>query len=183
MANLTLFGEIALLIVTLLVMGVGLVGAVVPILPGSWLIWLAAIGYGIAQAALGQPMFDGWIGGVAIVILTLLAIADLVLEYVVTHSVAHQEGVSGWSTAASIVLGLVGLPFFPPFGSLVGAVGGLFLVEYFRKGKDWRKALRGVKSYAKGTGWAIVAEVALCLVMIAVFVGWVALALAFPQTL
>ena len=67
-------------------------------------------------------------------------------------------------------------------GRWLGAVGGLFLVEYFRKGKDWRKALRGVKSYAKGTGWAIVAEVALCLVMIAVFVGWVALALAFPQT-
>ncbi|MBL8097165.1 MAG: DUF456 domain-containing protein [Anaerolineales bacterium] len=183
MTGIVLFGEFALLVVTLLVMAVGLVGAVVPILPGSWLIWLAAIGYGLAQGVLGQPVFDGWIGGVAIVIMTLLAIADLVLEYVVTHSVAHQEGISGWSTAASIVLGLVGLPFFPPFGSLVGAVGGLFVVEYFRKGKDWRKALKGVKGYAKGTGWAIVAEVALCLVMIGVFVGWVVLAFAFPQAL
>lgn len=181
MTDLTLLGEIALLIVTLLVMAVGLVGAVVPILPGSWLIWLAAIGYGLAQGALGQAFFDGWIGGIAIVVLTLLAIADLVLEYVVTHSIAHQEGVSSWSTAASIVLGLVGLPFFPPFGSLIGAVGGLFLVEYFRKGKDWRKALKGVKGYAKGAGWAVAAEVALCLVMIGVFGVWVILAFIFPQ--
>ncbi len=183
MTGLTLFGELTLLVMTLLVMAVGVVGAVVPILPGSWLIWLAAVGYGLAQAVLGQPIFDGWIGWVAISVMTLLAIADLVLEYVVTHSVAHQEGISGWSTAASIVLGLVGLPFFPPFGSLVGAVGGLFVVEYFRKGKDWRKALKGVRGYAKGYGWALVAEITLCLAMIGVFVIWVALAFAFPQSL
>lgn len=157
---------------------VGLVGAVVPVLPGAWLIWLAALGYGLVQPAFGQPLFDGWVGGVAMVILTLLALVELALQYVVTHSVAHQEGVSFQAILASIGLGLLGVFIFPPIGPLVGSILGLFLVEYFRHGKDWRKALQGVRSYAKGCGWSVVAEVGLCLVMITVWVGWVVLALA-----
>lgn len=167
--------EIALIVVTGLVMLVGLIGAVVPILPGAWLIWLAALGYGLARPLVGQTLFDGWLGGVAMTVLTVLAAADLVLEYVVTHSVAAREGVSFKAILASLVLGLVGLPFFPPLGPLVGAVGGLFLVEYLRHGRDWRKALAAVKSYARGVGWAIAAEVALCLAMLGVWGGWVGL--------
>ncbi len=176
--NLTL--EITLVIVTALVMLVGLIGAVVPILPGAWLIWLAAVGYGLGQwLFLGQTAFDGWIGGAAMVLLTLLALADLALELLVTHKVAAAEGVSGRAILASIALGFVGLPFFPPIGPLVGSVLGLFLVEYFRHGKDWRRALRGVRGYAKGMGWSILAEVALCVMMIGVWGVWVALAFVF----
>lgn len=174
--------EIGLIILTALVMLFGLVGAVVPVLPGAWLIWLAALGYGLVQPAFGQPLFDGWIGGVAMVILTLLAIVDLGLELFVTTKVAADEGVSKRAILASIGLGLVGLPFFPPIGPLVGSVLGLFLVEYFRYGKDWRKALRGLRGYAKGMGWSILAELALCVVMIGVWSAWVVLAFAFPAS-
>lgn len=176
------FLEIVLITLTGLVMLVGLVGAVVPVLPGAWLIWLAALGYGLTQPLFGQPLFDGWIGGVAMVVLTLLAVADLVLEYMITHSVTHKEGVSLQATFASIGLGLVGIFFFPPIGPLVGSILGLFLVEYFRQEKDWRKALQSLRSYAKGCGWAMVAEVGLCVVMIGVWGMWVALAFVFPYT-
>jgi hypothetical protein len=175
----TLLFEIALIVLTGLVMLVGLVGAVVPVLPGAWLIWLAALGYGLLQPFFGQPPFDGWIGGVAMVFLTLFALADLGLEFFVTHSVAAKDGVSWQAILASLALGLVGLPFFPPLGPLVGSAAGLFLVEYLRRGKDWRKAWTGVLSYAKGMGWAVLAEVALCLLMIGVWGMWVALALVF----
>ncbi len=172
----TLLLEIVLIALTGLVMLVGLVGAIVPVLPGAWLIWLSALGYGVAQGLfLGQPYFDGWIGGAAMVILTLLVLIDLGLEYVVTTSVAASEGVSFRAILASLGLGLVGLPFFPPLGPLVGAVGGLFLVEYFRHGRDGRKAWRGVLSYARGKGWAIAAEVFLCLLMMSVWLAWVTL--------
>jgi uncharacterized protein YqgC (DUF456 family) len=171
----TLFLEIVLVILTGLVMLVGLVGAVVPVLPGAWLIWLAALGYGLSQPAFGQPLFDGWIGGVAMVFLTALALVDLGLEYVVTSSVAAKEGVSFTGILASIGLGLVGLPFFPPIGPLVGAVGGLFLVEYLRHGRDWRKAWSAVMSYARGKGWSIAAELVLCLIMIGIWLAWVTL--------
>jgi hypothetical protein len=173
----TLILEIALAVLTGLVMLVGLVGAVVPVLPGAWLIWLAALGYGLLQPFFGQPWFDGWIGGVAMIFLTLFALVDLGLEFFVTHSVAARDGVSWQAILASIALGLVGLPFFPPIGPLVGSVAGLFLVEYFRRGKDWRRAWTGVMSYAKGMGWAVLAEAALCVLMIGVWSVWVVLAL------
>jgi uncharacterized protein YqgC (DUF456 family) len=167
--------EMLLILLTGLVMLVGLAGAVLPILPGAWLIWLAALGYGLSQPLFDQALFDGWIGIVAMVVLTGLAALDLGLEYVVTTSVAAQEGVSFKAILASLGLGLVGLPFFPPIGPLVGAVAGLFLVEFYRHGRDWHKAGQAVLSYARGKGWSILAEVALCLAMIGVWLGWVVL--------
>ncbi len=168
----TLVLEITLLVLTGLVMIVGLVGAVVPVLPGAWLIWLAALGYGLMQPLFGQPLFGGWAGWIAMALLTGLALIDLGLEFVITHSVAVRGGVSFQATLASIGLGLVALPFFPPIGPLIGSVLGLFLVEYFRHGKDARRAWRGVMSYAQGCGWAMIAEVGLCLAMITIWVLW-----------
>mgnify|MGYP001249719739 CR=1 FL=1 len=111
-------------------------------------------------------------------VLTTLLALDLGLEYVVTSSTAAKEGVSFKAILASLALGLLGLPFFPPIGPLVGSVAGLFLVEFFRHGRDWRKAWQAVVSYARGKGWSILAEVLLCLVMIGVWLGWVTLAFA-----
>ncbi len=169
--------EIVTLLLTALTMLVGLVGAVVPILPGAWLIWLTALGYGLLRPLCDQPLFDGWIGGVAMAVLTVFALIDLGLEFVVTHTVTRQGGVSWQAILASMGLGLVGLALFPPVGPLVGSVLGLFLVEYYRYGKDARKAWQGVTSYAKGCGWAVIAEFGLCVVMIVIWGLWVAAAL------
>lgn len=176
--SLALVLEVLFIAFTAVVMLVGLVGAVLPILPGPWLIWLAALGYGLAQPLFGQPLFDGWVGGIAMALITVLAVISIALDWVITHSVAAREGVSWQAIAASIGLGLLGLPFFPPIGPLVGAVLGLFLVEYLRHGRDWRKAWAALRSYGKGFGLGVVANVLLCLAMIGVWGVWVALALA-----
>ncbi|MDW8325943.1 MAG: DUF456 domain-containing protein [Anaerolineales bacterium] len=170
--------ELFFIALTAAVMLVGLIGAVLPVLPGPWLIWLAALGYGLAQPLFGQPLFDGWIGGIAMVFITVMAIISLALDWVITHSVVAREGVSWQAIVASIGLGLLGLPFFPPLGPLAGAVLGLFLIEYFRHGRDRRKAWAALRSYGKGFGLGVVANVLLCLVMIGVWGMWVALALA-----
>lgn len=173
--------ELILLILTALVMFTGsVVGALLPI-PGAWVVWLAALGYGVLRPVFGYVLFDGWIGGVAMAALTVLALVDLGLELVVTHTVAHKSGVSGRAIAASIGLGLVGLLLFPPIGSLAGAVLGLFLVEYFKHNKDARLAWRGVWGYAKGCGWSAIAEFGLCVVMMGVWGAWVALAWVLPK--
>lgn len=173
--------EIGLITLTAVVMFTGsVIGALLPI-PGAWVVWLAALGYGALRPLFGYVLFDGWIGGVAMVALTVLALAAFGLEFLVTHTVAHRSGVSGRAILASIGLGLLGLLLFPPIGSLVGALLGLFLVEYFKHGKDARLAWRGVWSYAKGCGWSVIAEFGLCVVMVGVWGAWVALAWAFPQ--
>jgi hypothetical protein len=169
------FLEIAFIALTAVVMLTGaVVGALLPI-PGAWLIWLAALGYGLLQPLFNHPLFNGWMGGVAMAVLTVLALVDLGLEFVVTHSVAHQEGVSFPAILASIALGSVALPLFPPIGPVIGSLLGLFLVEYFRYGKDARQAWKSVTGYAKGCGWSVIAEFGLCVVMIGVWGAWVTL--------
>jgi uncharacterized protein YqgC (DUF456 family) len=147
------------------------VGVVLPVLPDVWLIWLAALGYGLLQ----QPLFDGWVGGVAMFLLTGLMILGVAADLMLSHAGAAQGGASWQAIAASIGLGLVGL-FFPPIGPLVGALLGLFLVEYVRHGKDARKAWSAVKGYAAGCGVSMIVRLGIAATMILVWGGWVALA-------
>jgi uncharacterized protein YqgC (DUF456 family) len=164
--------DILLIVLTFLVMLVGLAGVVIPVLPDVWLIWLAALGYGLLR----QPVFDGWVGGVAMVLLTGLTVLGVVADLVLSHAGAAKGGASWQAILASLGLGLVGLFVFPPIGPLVGALLGLFLVEYLRHEKDARKAWRAVTGYAMGCGVSVIARLGIAGTMMAVWGGWVWLA-------
>ena len=157
---------------TLAVMLVGVVGVVVPVVPDVWLIWLAAAGYGLLQ----RPLFDGWIGGLAMLPLTGLAVLGIAIDLVLAPAAAARGGASGWAIVASIALGLVGLFVYPIIGPLVGALLGLFLVEYQRRGRDARQAWEAVKHYALGCGGSVLLRLLLALGMVAVWAVWVLLA-------
>jgi len=165
-----------LIIVTFLVMLVGVAGVVVPVLPDVWLIWLAALGYGLFQ----QPLFNGWVGGVAMFLISVLALAGVAVDVLGGHAGAATLGGAGkggmaWtSLLASFGLGLVGFFFFPPIGPLVGALLGLFLAEFFRYQRDWRQALKMVKGYIAGVGVSAVVRLGLSIGMILVWGLWVA---------
>lgn len=163
--------DIVVIVVTFLVMLAGVAGVVLPVLPDVWLIWLAALGYGFFQ----QPLFDSWLGGVAMGVLTLLALAGTAADWLGGHAgaAATRGGVWWVSLAASFVLGLVGLFFFPPIGPLVGALLGLFGVEFFRHQRNWRRALEVVKGYVTGLGLSVVARLGICITMIGVWGLWV----------
>src|SRR5574337_78714 len=157
--------DYALVVLTLLVMLVGVVGVVLPVLPDVWLIWLAALGYGLLQ----QPLFDGWIGGIAMFLLTGLTILGVAADLVLSHAGAAQGGAAWQAILLSMALGLIGIFFFPPVGPLVGALLGLFLVEYVRHGKDARKAWSAVKGYAAGCGLSVIARLGIAVTMILVW--------------
>ncbi|MGH2523869.1 MAG: DUF456 domain-containing protein [Anaerolineales bacterium] len=164
--------EILLALLTFLVMLVGVVGVIVPVLPDVWLIWLAALGYGLLR----QPLFDGWIGGIAMALLTLLTVLGVIADLALSQAGAAKGGASWQGILASIGLGLAGLFFFPPFGPLVGALLGLFLVEYYRQGKDPQRALQAVKGFAAGCGVSVIVRLAIALVMIGIWGAWVVIA-------
>jgi uncharacterized protein YqgC (DUF456 family) len=159
--------EIAAASVALLVMLVGLVGVVVPLLPDVWLIWLAALGYGLVAG------FDGWVGGIAMLLITALTVLGVIIDLTLGPVTARRGGASWQAIAASVALGLLGLFFFPPIGSLVGALLGLFVVEYRRRGQNAEEALAAVKNYVLGCGWSVVARLGLGLLMIVTWAVWV----------
>jgi len=163
--------DVLIIVITLLIMLAGVAGVVLPVLPDVWLIWLAAVGYGLLQ----QPLFNSWIGGVAMGFLTLLALAGQAADWLGGHAGAAATGGVAWqSIAASLVLGLVGLVFFPPIGPLAGALLGLFAVEFLRHQRNWRRALDTVRGYLAGVGLSVVARLGICVTMIGVWGAWVA---------
>jgi len=125
--------EGTLLVVTLIVMFVGLVGSVLPALPGVTLIFISALVYAFTT---GFEVVGGWI----IALLGLFAALALVADFVGTSYGARRFGASNWGTAGGAIGGIVGalvgllfLGIGALFGLILGSVGGVFLGEYLKR--------------------------------------------------
>ncbi len=120
---------------------VGLVGIVVPVLPGSVLI-LAAVLVWALESATGT----GWL---VFAVVTGLLVVGAVVKYAVPGRRLKADGVPNRTLLAGGVLGLVGFFVIPVVGLLIGFVLGVYLSEVQRVGRDlaWpstRSALRAV---------------------------------------
>jgi uncharacterized protein YqgC (DUF456 family) len=117
--------------IVLALMGVGVIGAIIPGFPGSSIILVAILIWSVATnfAGIGLPL---------IFIFAVLILSALI-EYLAVYFGAKQSGASKWSQYGAVVgmvLGFVGLlpalPLGGPlFGVLFGAILGAFVGEYF----------------------------------------------------
>jgi hypothetical protein len=173
------FGPI--LVVTLLAMLVGLVGSVLPGLPGVTLIFLSAVVYAFLTD------FD-FIGVPVLLILFLFAAVAFVADFFATSYGARRFGASNWGTVGGSVGGLVGtligLLFAGVgsiFGLIFGTIGGVFLGEYLRRrrqgpgeqspaGGDWRRTTRAAGGVFVGFVASAIAQGLLGLASVVVFV-------------
>ncbi len=148
---------------TALIMGVGLLGAIVPILPGPPLVWLGALYYSYRTdwTQVGWPM---------LALLLVLAVAGSTADLWISAMGAKKSGASGWATVASLVGGVIGMSVLWLPGLLIGSIAGIALVEYSRH-KDWKKVAQVSKGYLVGYLVSIVVEIAVCLLMIGLFVA------------
>lgn len=144
---------------------VGLFGMVIPIFPGGFVIWLAALAFGLLEGIHGL----GW--GFFLLI-SLLTLVGFLVDDLLMASTARKEGASWWGLTAAFLGGIVGTFLLPPFGGLLGSPLGLFLVERLRW-KDTRHALQITRSLLVGWGWSFVARFVLGLLMIGLWLGWV----------
>jgi len=161
-------GLFTLQTILLVVMIIGLLGLLTTVVPGLVIIWLAQLVYFFATG-----FSTGSI--ILLVILTLLMLGGNLLDNLFMGASARKTGASWLAVGVALVGGVVGSLLFPPFGGLVVALLGLFAVEFYRL-RDWRKAVESAKGMAAGCGWAVLARMAVGMVMIALWLGWVLLA-------
>lgn len=150
--------------ITLVVMLVGLFGLIIPIFPGIIVIWLAALGFGVVTgfSTLGIWMF---------VIMSVLAIAGMLVDNLLMTAGARQGG-AAWSTLfLGLMAGVAGTILFPPIGGLILAPLAIFLIEWRKQG-DWRKALQTLRGLAVGWGLAFVVRFGLGVLMIICWIIW-----------
>jgi uncharacterized protein len=140
----------------------GLAGTVLPVLPGTLLVW-------------GGVVLGAWIddftrvGVTTLVVVTVLAVLAWGLDYVAGLMGAKKAGASKLAllgaaagTVVGLFMGLVGVLFMP----LVGAAAGEYLAR-----KDHTRAVKvGVATWV-GIMVGLIAKVVLAFIMVGIFLA------------
>ena len=174
-----------------LLMFLGIVGALVPVLPGPLLIWLGVFVWAWADNFLR-------IGWPTLLILAVLTIVSWAADLGLSLLSSRRSGAAWRSVALSIVGGLVGailLSSVPVVGTFIGAVVGsisaLWLMEYRRAQvssqqsvaqaaavtgqselnaqRNKAAATRAVKGYVGGFLMAMAVEFVISIMMLSIF--------------
>jgi uncharacterized protein YqgC (DUF456 family) len=153
-------------VVVAVVMILGLMGVVLPVLPGLLLIWAAALFYGFMVGF-------GTLGWTVVALLSVLVVAGAVKSVMIPRRAAAASGASGWAQVGAVVGGVIGFFVIPVLGLILGALAGLLAVEYVLKG-DWNEALVAVRSTARGFGVSVVIDLILGMIMIVAWSVWAA---------
>ena len=128
---------------------VGLVGIVVPILPGLLLIWGS-----VTVWALVEQGAAAWI---VMAIATMVAVTSQVLKYVVPGRRLRDAGVPTRGILFGTVLGILGFFVVPVVGLFLGFVAGIYLVEQLRL-HNHRSAWQSTIHALRAVGLAILIE-------------------------
>ena len=145
----------------IVVMALGLIGTVIPILPGTTIILAAAV---VHRVALGPDRSLGWSALLAMFLLTLLTYA---IDAAAGYLGAKRFGATKWGligcaagALAGLFFGLLGLFVGPVIGAIVGEIiGGKKIVKAGRAG--WGTFL--------GSLGGLIAKLFIGLIMIVIF--------------
>jgi uncharacterized protein len=140
---------------------VGLIGTVVPVLPGTTIILAAAI---IHRLMLGADKSIGWKTIIALVLLTVLSYG---FDFLGSYFGAKYFGATKWGAFGAIVGMLIGL-FFGIIGLFVGPLIGAVAGEFIA-GKRMIDAGRAGWGSLLGNIGAMVAKLMIALAMISIF--------------
>jgi hypothetical protein len=146
-------------IVTGLLMLVGLVGIVVPVVPGLLLVWLAT-----GLWAYDHPNRWAW---AVFALCGIVYAAGIVTQYLVPGRRLKDAGVRTSTLLLAVLLAIVGFFVIPVVGALLGFVLGVFLAEMGRhreSGSAWRSTQHALKAVALSMGIELVAGFTIVLI-------------------
>ncbi|MEP6776904.1 MAG: DUF456 family protein [Chthoniobacterales bacterium] len=147
--------------VAIVMMAIGLIGTVLPIVPGTTIILAGAV---VHRIMLGAERSVGWGTIAALISLTLVS---YLVEMAAGYFGARRFGATKWGTLGAVVGGLVGLFFALPgliIGPIVGAVAGELIA-----GKRLVKAGKAGWGTLLGSVAGMIAKLAIGLAMISWF--------------
>jgi uncharacterized protein YqgC (DUF456 family) len=146
---------------TIALFAVGLIGTVVPILPGTSIILAAAI---IHRLMLSAEKSIGW---KTIVVLVLLTLLSYVFDFLGSYFGAKYFGATRWGAFGAIIGALIGL-FFGIIGLFAGPVIGAVAGEFIA-GKRMIDAGRAGWGSLLGNLGAMIGRLVIALAMITIF--------------
>ena len=139
------------LILVAVAIAIGLVGVLVPLLPGTLLVYAA-----IAVWAFVEQNTVGW---VVLGVVTAVLGASLLIKYLWPVKRMRAADVSPTTLAAGAVAGVIGFFVIPVLGLLVGFVLGVYLAELAHR-RDQRRAWASTVHAVKGAALSVGVELA-----------------------
>lgn len=144
-------------VVALLMGVIGLLGCFLPVLPGPPL----------SYAGLVLLYFWGndptMMSATGMWIWLFVVVAATILDYVIPAYYTRKTGGSKSAARASLVGMLVGIPFFPPLGMIVGSFLGAYLAELWIERKtsedSFRAAWGTFVGFLLGTGMKLIISI------------------------
>jgi uncharacterized protein YqgC (DUF456 family) len=140
---------------------VGVLGVLIPVLPGLLLCWLGVL----LWAVLGDAGGGRW---VVLALATVVAVAGTVIKYLWPGRRLKTTGVPTSSLVAGGVLGLIGFFVVPVVGLVLGFVLGVWLAERARLGPG--RAWPSTKQALAAVGLSMLVEFTAALAVAAVWV-------------
>lgn len=146
---------------------IGVVGTVVPLLPGLLLIIGAALAYGVVDGF-------GTTGTVAALLIVAIGVAGTIAGIAIPKRAAGAAGAPRSSLLIGALGAVIGFFAVPVIGLPLGGVAGIYAGERLRTG-DGAAAWRATRATVRGFGLATLAQLAAALLMAAIWVVWVLL--------
>jgi uncharacterized protein YqgC (DUF456 family) len=152
----------AIAVISALLMLVGMVGIVVPVLPGLFFVWL-----GVLLWSINETSTVAWsVLGLA----TAVIAAGIVLQYLIPGQRMRAAGVKTSTMVCGVLVAIVCGIAVPVVGAVLGFPLGIYAVQRLRK-HDHRAAWRSTLSALRAIGLNILIELLTALVVVAVWLS------------
>jgi uncharacterized protein YqgC (DUF456 family) len=127
MGRMDLSGSTPVDVIAGIVIALGIVGVVIPVVPGLLLSWLGVLLWALLSGA-------GGLRWVVLAVATVVALGGATIKYLLPGKRLKRMGVPNTALFAGGVLGLIGFFVIPVVGVVIGFVLGVYLVERARLG-------------------------------------------------
>lgn len=144
----------------------GIVGAIVPGIPGPPLSYAGLILAHVSQTAVGKA---GLYKPSGLLIFGIIAVVAFAGDYVIPLMTGKKYGISKqgtWGSVIGMIVGMIATPVLGPFGIIIGILGGAFIGEMIA-GKEKSEALRAGWGSFIGTMFAIVLKLSFAAIVAA----------------
>ncbi|MET7882897.1 DUF456 domain-containing protein [Streptomyces avermitilis] len=140
----------------------GLVGVLVPGVPGSWLVWAAILWW-----TLKDPQALAW--GV-LVGATLVLLLSRAIRWSLPPRRLRESGATPRMGAYAGIGALLGFVLLPVIGAIPGFIGGIYVSERLRLGRH-REAVAAVRTAMRSGGSSVLTELFACLLVAGAWLG------------
>lgn len=151
-----------LLILFTVIMAFGIVGILIPVVPGIPLMFVLALLYGIINKF-------ATLTGRELLFLGVIALASFLIDYLSGVLGAKYGGASKKALTYGLIGTIIGFIVIPPFGSLIGLFIGVLVGELIA-GRSHEKAIHAAKTSVLGSLAGIGINILLGLIFIILFV-------------